>query len=591
MVNKEMDKKQSNPLPEITTDMDELATMFNNFFIDKINDIRKGMASNYNESLPFGPENKCQDECILSQFEPTNVLELTEIIKESGIKCSPSDILPQSLFEENINLFIPQFVDLVNLSLSTGDVDGVKLADIIPWIKGNSLDQNLLKNYRPISNLTFLGKLIERVVLKRLDAHLTKNNLHINEQSAYKQNNSTETLLVRITNDILVASDKKTATVVMILDLSAAFDTVDHDLLLNILSNEIGLRGTVLKWFKSFLTGRSQRIRLGQTISSEFTIMFGVPQGSVLGPVLFNIYIRSIYYTVKKCGFNIFGYADDHQVYKSFYPTSQKSVLSQDLKDCFQVIQKWMMKYFLQLNTTKTQIIVFGLPNVLKQITIGGCNLSIGNCIRFVSIVKNLGFIMDSNLNMRRQIMKTKKTCFHTIRNICKIRFLLNTDQLKLIVNSLVVSCIDYCNALYIGLNDSDVKHLQLIQNSAAKAIFGKYKYDHIEDDLKSLHWLDIRKRIVFKVSLLIFKILNGTSPKYLQELISYAHNGHTVSLDVPRMNTNYGGRAFSHIGPKIWNKLPQSVTQNYDISVFKSMLKTFLFNLSTYDMELLTKG
>ena len=149
----------------------------------------------------------------------------------------------------------------------------------------------------------------------------------------------------------------------MLLDLSAAFDTVDHELLLTILEKEIGLGGTVLKWFRSFLTGRSQRIRLGKITSDILIIKFGVPQGSVLGPVLFNLYIRSIYSSVKKLGFNIMGYADDHQIIKSFCSQSQSEVLSAQLQSCFEEVKRWMNWFYLKLNDNKTQIIVFRIRN------------------------------------------------------------------------------------------------------------------------------------------------------------------------------------------------------------------------------------
>jgi hypothetical protein len=313
---------------------------------------------------------------------------------------------------------------------------------------------------------------------------------------------------------------------------------------------------------------------LGDVTSEEILIKFGVPQGSVLGPVLFNIYIRSIYRCVKKLGFDIFGYADDHQIMKSFDSASQSIVLAYD---------------FLQLNDGKTQIIVFGSAKILNTIQLNGINMiTSGTSIRFISNVKNLGIYMDSKLTMENQIVHLKKKSFSTLRNICKIRFLLSKDQLKVIVNSLVVSCLDYCNGLFYGITEKLLYRLQLVQNAAAKAITGKYKHDHLENDLKDLHWLDVRKRVIFKLGLLAYKSVNGLAPMYLQELFRYAHHGHVLKLTVPEFNTRYGQRSFSVIGPKLLNNLPIAVTSSVNVDVFKVALKTFLFNLSAAEMEIL---
>ena len=583
MVNKVLDKNQTKVLPDYTDSIQQLATDFNQYFIDKIEKIREKMPT---ALLDESAKNTSSSLTPLFEFETASLQEIEEIVKECGIKCSPADILPQPLYEENITSLLPVITQLVNLSLSSGSLDGVKLADIIPLIKDGKLDSNLLKNYRPVSNLTFLGKLIERVVLKRLEDHLAKNNLNCPDQYAYKKHHSTETLLIKLTNDLLIAADNKSATVVMLLDLSAAFDTVDHDLLLKILRNEIGIKGSALAWFSSFLKGRSQCIRLGRTTSETVFIKFGVPQGSVLGPVLFNLYIRSIYATVKSQGFEILGYADDHQISKSFNSCNQLDTLTIQLRECFRIIKKWMSRYYLQLNDTKTQIIVFGSRNVLSDIHLGGINMTPSTTIRFVSTVKNLGFMMDSQLNFQKQIIEIKKKSFHTIRNIRKIRFLLNDDQCKLIVNSLVISCLDYGNGLYYGINEKLLNQLQIIQNAASKVVTKKYKYDHVDDDLINLHWLSVKKRIIFKIALLAQKSLAGIAPKYLQEMFSYAHFGRKLSLIVPYSQTSYGQRSFSCAAPRIYNKLPQYVTSSETIHEFKKHLKTFLFHLSDSELN-----
>ena len=151
---------------------------------------------------------------------------------------------------------LPTICDLVNKSLSSGNIDGVKEALIVPILKKAGLDNEDLKNYRPVSNLVFVSKLIERVVLKRLNAHMEMNNLHVKSQYGYMQFHSTETLMLRLVNDVLIGFDSNNATIVLLLDLSAAFDTVDTGKLLDILNKEIGVTGTALKWFQSFLVSR-----------------------------------------------------------------------------------------------------------------------------------------------------------------------------------------------------------------------------------------------------------------------------------------------------------------------------------------------
>ena len=583
VVNKELDRKKKPPLP-VSDNVTELAKDFNNFFTEKIRKIRDNLDKSPYKSL-YSTDSSAENdsanpnlEAVLDSFTPCTEEELRGIIKSSGVKCSPSDFLPTNILKEHIDDFIPVLCELVNVSLATGSMEGVKIADIIPTLKGTNLDPNDLKNYRPISNLTFLGKLVERVVLARLNEHMDQLNLHIPEQSAYKKNHSTETILVKVVNDLIIASDKSNATVLMLLDLSAAFDTVDHNTILRILEKEIKIRGTALKWFRSFLVGRCQRTRLGAVTSEEIVIMFGVPQGSVLGPVLFNIYIRSMYSTVKQLGFSIQGYADDHQIYKSFKSFQQNQVLTLSIKDCFRLIQKWMCSYSLQLNPTKTQIIVIGPQRILNEININGVNLTDDVCVRFVSSTKNLGVMIDDRLSFHSQVMSIKRDCFRLIRNINKVRFLLTPSQLKMIVNSIVICKLDYCNVLYYGISEKMLDELQRIQNAAGKAVYGLYKHDQVGDTLKKLHWLPIRQRIRYKILLLVYKALNGNAPDYLTEMFMYCSYSHKVQLDEPRVCTALGDRAFSKCGPMLWNKVPMDVKNAPSAECFKILLKTHLF-------------
>ena len=320
--------------------------------------------------------------------------EITDILKECKIKTSSNDPLPAFLIEDNIDELLPKICELVNISLTSGSIDGEKTAHLTPLIKNQSLDSSSFGNYRPISNLSFISKLIERIVLRRLNKHLTENKLNIPLQSAYKKHHSCETLMVRIVNDLLIASDENKATVVMLLDLSAAFDTVYHPKLVKILKQEIGIQGTALKWFESFICGRCQKVKIQDYESEEIIIKFGVPQGSVLGPVLFNIYIRSIYNTVSDQKFHIHGFADDHQVYKSFVKQQEYNIMVKELPSLFANIDKWMSSHYLQLNAGKTEIIVFAKPSILSDLKIHGSFITSSACVRFVSNSKSLGVVL-----------------------------------------------------------------------------------------------------------------------------------------------------------------------------------------------------
>ena len=339
------------------------------------------------------------------------------------MKCSPEDPLPSEVLSTHIDTFLPFWVEIVNLSLDIGRMDGVKSAVIQPLIKElNSMtNTDEYKNYRPVSNLVFIGKLIERVVDIRLQEHLDQNNLNITKEYGYKKAHSTEMLLIWVTNYLLEACDKNMPTVVLLLDLSAAFDTVDHDKLLTILEFEIGITGVALEWFRQFLTNRTQRVKVGESFSETSLLLYGVIQGSILGPRLFNIYIRSVYKHIEPTKFEIVGFADDHQLLKQFVISLKLTALGDDIRNCLRVMNEWMTEFFLCLNQTKTKILVVAPPAVKAEIIISGVILE-NSCIRFVESAKNLGLVIDSVLNFEEQIDKVVKSCFRSIRELSKVK-------------------------------------------------------------------------------------------------------------------------------------------------------------------------
>ena len=223
---------------------------------------------------------------------PTKAEEVREILSDYGIKTSCKDPLPVGILKQVIEEIIPVLVELVNKSLSEGSMEGIKSSVMDPLLKKFNLDSEIYKNYRPVNNLVFLSKLTERIVARRIDNHMEINNLFNDKAFAYKKHHSTETMMLGVVSHILKGFDEDKCTVMMFLDLSAAFDTIDIDKLLVILSEEIGLSGVALKWCKSFLTNRTQWVKINGEFSDELIAKYGSVQGSVLGPKFFNIYTR-----------------------------------------------------------------------------------------------------------------------------------------------------------------------------------------------------------------------------------------------------------------------------------------------------------
>uniref|UniRef100_A0A8C1RWE5 Reverse transcriptase domain-containing protein n=1 Tax=Cyprinus carpio TaxID=7962 RepID=A0A8C1RWE5_CYPCA len=380
---------------------------------------------------------------------------------------------------------------------------------IRPLLKKPTLDPDVLANYRPISNLPFLSKVLEKVVVSHLQDHLKHNNLFEKFQSGFRTAHSTETALVRVTNDLRMTADAGSPSLLILLDLSAAFDTVDHGILLNRLHHTIGLTGTALNWFKSYLTNRTEYISLGSARSRQHTVTCGVPQGSVLGPILFIIYMIPLGHVISRYGVSFHCYADDTQLYMKTSPTSFSS---STLTACLEEIRVWMKHNFLQLNSSKTEAILVGTPRQTQSSSITGITIT-DHVISLSTTVTNLGVRFDPQLSFEAHIKNLCKTSFYHLRNIAKLRPMLTLADAEKLVHAFVSSRLDYCNALLIGIPNKSLQRLQYVQNSAARILMRVRKYDHITPILHSLHWLPVSARIEYKMSLLTYQCIYGNAP------------------------------------------------------------------------------
>ncbi|XP_071794571.1 uncharacterized protein [Asterias amurensis] len=233
------------------------------------------------------------------------------------------DPLPTNLLKEFVDDFVPYVTQLVNASLKSGCFPVLlQHALIKPLLKKPNLDRQCLSNYRPVANLRYVGKVLERIVSIRLQSFISDNSSHDPFQSAYRAGHGVETALLRVMNDVLLAMDGGRITALVLLDLSSAFDTVDHPTLLTRL-RQLGLGGTALDWFESYLSKRSQAVHLREATSQTVQLDSSVPQGSVLGPQLFSVYMLPLRHIITKCNLGYHVYADDLQQYISCLPTQE----------------------------------------------------------------------------------------------------------------------------------------------------------------------------------------------------------------------------------------------------------------------------
>ena len=332
--------------------------------------------------------------------------------------------------------------------------------------------------------------------------------------------------------------------------------------------------------------------------SEQLNLSWGVPQGSVLGPILFTIYTTPLANIIRKHGLTFHLYADDTQLYLAFKPSSELSKLDakDKLESCVEDIRTWMSRNLLKLNDDKTEVIIITSKEKISSdqnisINVGGCDIHPS-----AEPPRNLGVLFDSTCSLKYHVNKQCKSLNFNIYKVGKIRKYLDRPTSEILVNSLFTSTLDYCNSLLYGVYDYQIAQLQRCQNSAARVISLTRKFDHITHTLHDLHWLPVKFRIRYKMLLITYKSLNNQGPAYLKQLLEYrvparsprlaerAGNDRCLKEPSYRLPT-FGGRSFQSAAPRLWNSLPDHLRHEQPgtnaqmkLDNFKRALKTHLF-------------
>ena len=470
---------------------DDLELLLNSFgvhFGEKVATIRKEVEEipTLYEFTDRPLEEAVESPAVLRAFLPMKQSAVSEIISAIPCKSCPLDPIPTSLLKRVSDVLVPSITSLVNLSLLSGEFpSNLKSAIVTPLLKKPTLCPEIKSNYRAISSVATSSKILERSAASQLNDHLSTNKLYVPVQSAYRQKHSTETALLRVVNDLLLSIDSGKASMLVLLDLSAAFDTVDHDILVNRLRDSFCIQDKALSWFQSYLSDRTQTVRVFDVSSKKFPLLFGVPQGTVLGHPLYTCYSSPTYEIAKRRGIISHSCADDYQFQQDFVMDDDHVgqlgaydrmyrytvVLLYLLMYCIGETADWMAQNRCKLNDPKTDfMLVYSDRRARKPAPL---KLRVGDCeLEPVQKVKNLGVILDSHLSMEAQVNSICRRAYFHLRSIGLIRKHLDLQTTKILVHAFVASTLDYCNSLLNGLPAKLLKKLQLVQNASARLIF-----------------------------------------------------------------------------------------------------------------------
>ena len=462
---------------------------------------------------------------------------------------------------------------------------------VLPLLKKPGLDR-IYNNYRPVSNLPYVSKLVEKAALDQFNHHCNTKQLMPDYQSAYRASYSTETALLRFHHDILQRMENQQITSFVALDLSAAFDTVHHEVLLRVLESSFGIRSDALSWFDSYLRPRCFSVQVPGAVSSSRDITFSVPQGSCLGPVLFSAYSSTLSDVIPR-EIGIRGYADDTGLDATFAPGSENEKSAHtSLEHCCHDIIEWMNNNRLKINTAKTEFLYFGARQqlckcVLDSITVGNSQVPRSHSVKY------LGVKIDEELNFKDHVSNKSRLAMANLQKIRTIRNYLSVDLCKQVVIAMVISHLDYANSLYNGLPKCTIEKLQRVQNIAAKVVLGRKKRDSSMACLVELHWLPVAFRIQYKLCMLVYKCLTNSAPDYLISLIKKRISrpglrsaSDELKLHPPKVcRETFLKRSFAYSGPYYWNTLPLTVRACTSLETFKSRLKTHLFSVAFKDI------
>ena len=556
----------------LVTNKKDIANGFNNFFVNIGPDLAKNITAPENSDIKdYLNVNKVQSLFI----QPTCEQEILDIVKRADGKHSTDhDGLCMNTLKKIFGSICSPFTEICNKSLLNGVFpDNMKVAKVIPLFKAGEND--VYTNYRPVSLLSQFSKILEKLFDKRLDSFLDKHEILVEEQYGFRRARSTSMAITQLIENLTDANEDKKYTVGVFIDLKKAFDTIDHNLLLKKLDH-YGIRGVPNDWLRSYLSDRRQYVSFNNFNSDLMNVSCGVPQGSILGPKLFILYINDICNVSKMLKFVLF--ADDTNIFSSDVNIID---LCKNVSLELDKLNNWFAVNKLSLNISKTNFIIFGNRKYK-----GDINIKINNFnIERVYVTKFLGVYIDHKLNWKKHIDVICSKISRSISIMYKASKILNTHSLLSLYCTLILPYLNYCAENWGNTYETNLNKIFLKQKKVIRIIYKASFYEHTNNLFKSLKILKLKDLIELKNATFMFKVINKELPP---NLLSMFYNNKVnkhynlrkkYDFQPKKVRTNQKQLCLSSQGIKVWNSIDKNITSCKSLDTFKNKYKHFLLS------------